>query len=126
MLEPAHFFPLQVRGKTPHDVGATVAQVQQHIDEVQPDAGNQYGGHRHQGQRAFVLGQAHFNHGTLVLAKQALHALQGNGVDVPGVARDVGDTLHQPVSRGMKAVIHAGRQTQGHVLAVRVPLREFC
>ena len=48
MLEPAHLFALLERGIAGHDIGPAVAQMQQHVEKMEPDAGNQNGGDRHQ------------------------------------------------------------------------------
>ena len=58
MLEPAHLLALAERRVAGNDVGAAIAQVQQRVEEVQPDAGHQHRGHRHQRQRRMVRSQA--------------------------------------------------------------------
>jgi len=61
----------------------------------------------------------------LVLAEQPLYAFQGDGVDVPGIARNVRYPLNTQVVRCVESVIHAGSQPECHVRAVAVTGRQL-
>ena len=60
------------------------------------------------------------HHRALVLAEQALDALERDRIDVPGIAGDVDDLLDPAIVRRVEAVIHARRQPQRDVTAVAV------
>src|SRR5262245_29137006 len=62
---------------------------------------------------------------TLVLAKKPLDALEGDRVDVPGVAREVGDLPHPAVVRRVEAVIHARGDAQRDVAPVTIVFAAF-
>lgn len=112
MLEPPHFFALAIGMVAVDFVGAAVAQMQQDIHRMQAHAGHQDCGHGHDQERC-AIGQTHVQHGALVFAEQLLHALESDGINVPGVAGNIGHVLQGAISRGMKAVVHAGGQAQG-------------
>jgi hypothetical protein len=63
--------------------------------------------------------------GALVLAEQVFHALQRDGIDVPGIAGDVVHLLDPAVAGRVKAVIHAGGQPQGHELPAEIVLHQI-
>ena len=110
---------------TRHDVRPAVLEVQQHVEKMQADAGDQHRCDGYQGNEMSAGIQSGADHRALVLAEQFLDALQGDRVDVPGVARDVGDLHDRAVVRRVKAVVHAGRNSQRDVAAVAVALDEF-
>ena len=121
MLKPAHLLPLGEVRVAVNRVGSVVAQVEQHIQKVEPDAGDQNGRDGYQRNRLACKRpavQPGAQKGTLVLAKQFLHPLQRNRVDVPGVAGKVTHPLHRAVLRRVKAVVHAGAQAQRHKVAL--------
>ena len=70
-------------------------------------------------------GQPAANHGALVPAKEPLDPLKRDGIDVPGVPRDVIHLFHPAVVRRVKAVVHARGQPQGRVPAVAVVADQF-
>jgi len=122
MLEPAHLLPLGHGGVAGKGLGAPVAHVKQHIQKAQADAGHQNGRHGHQRNPLAVdrtaAVQAGAEKSALVFAKQFFHALQGNRVHVPGVARKIAHLLYRAVVGRVEAVVHAGGQAQGHKAAV--------
>ena len=103
-----------------HGSRPLVRQVQRHIEESQPDAGDQDRSHRHQGDDVIAHAEAGLNDGVLVLAVELLDAADGDRVGVPGVARKVVEVDDPAVVRGMEPVVHAGRQPQRHVAPVAV------
>ena len=117
MLEPAHFLALGQCCRAGHLVGPAPAQVQQHVEEVQPDAGDQDRSHRHQRQLVAALRHAQPDHRPFVAAEQALDPRQRDRIHVPGVAAQVGDMLDAGVVRRVEAVVHRRRQAQRDVEA---------
>ena len=51
MLKPSQLLALVKGGVARYSIRAAIAKVQQDIDEVEPDAGDQDGRHRHQRDR---------------------------------------------------------------------------
>jgi hypothetical protein len=90
MVEPCwnqpSSWPLRMGRVAGHLIRSAVAQVQQHVQEVQADAGNEHGGHRDHRDHMAALREPGADQRALVLAEQALHAPQRDRVDVPGVA----------------------------------------
>ena len=93
-------------------VGAGVFDMQQHIGEVQANAGHQNSGDWHQGQPVPAGRQPGMQNGAFVFAKQPFDPLQGYRVDVPGVAADVVNLAYLQVMRRVKAVVHGRCQAQ--------------
>jgi len=124
VLEPAHLLALGQRRVAGDLVGALIAQVQPHVDEAQPQAGDEDRRDRHQQHRVAGGAQARADQRALVAAEQALHARQRDRVHVPGVAAHVGDVLHRQVVRRMEAVVHRRRQPQRHVAGVAIRGRQ--
>jgi hypothetical protein len=73
---------------------------------MQTDAGHQYGGDRHQGH-GVRAGKRGLENGALVLAEQPFDPPQRDGIDIPGVAGNVGDAIDAAVVWGVEAVVHA-------------------
>src|SRR6185312_1250551 len=120
VLEPAHLLALGQLSVAVDTVRPPVAQVQPHIEEPQPDTGNQDGRDGYQCDQMTAAAQAALDGRPLVLAEETLDALEGDGVDVPGVARNVGHPLHPKVLRSVESVVHAGRQAEGHIRAIAI------
>ena len=100
VLEPAHLLALGETRAAGDDVGAAIAEVQQHVEEMQADAGDQDGGDRHQHDALAAGGQRGFDQRALVLAEQLFDALQRDRIDVPGVAGNVGHLAAPSQSAG--------------------------
>ncbi len=109
VLEPAHFLALAEIGVAGDDVGSAVSQVEQHIEEVQPDARDQDRRHRHQREELVRGLEPAADDRALVLAEQILDSLQRNRIHVPRVAGDIGHLLDRAVMRRVEAVVHARR-----------------
>ena len=118
MLEPAELLALVAGMVAIHAVGAAPAQAEQHIQEAQPDAGHQHRGHRHQAHPVTAGIESLRDHRTLVAAEEALDAGQRDRIDIPGVARKIGDPLDPPGLHGMEAVVHRRGEPQGDIDAV--------
>ena len=102
------------------DVGAAVAEVQQHVEEVQPDARDQDRRDRHQRDRAGPCAPGASRRTARSFLQNSFSTrLTRDRVGVPGVAGDVGDLLDAAVVRRVEAVVHAGRQPQRHVAGRR-------
>jgi glycosyltransferase involved in cell wall biosynthesis len=124
VLEPSHLVALAQRRAAGDDVRPAVAEVQQHVHEVQPDAGHQHGRHGHERDRVAGPVQPRAQHRPFVPAKQPLHAAQRDRIHVPGVAGHVRDLVDAAVVRRVEPVIHAGLDAQRHVAAVAKGLRQ--
>ena len=120
MLEPTHLLALAEAHIARQFVRPAVVHAQQRRQPMQAQAGHQDGRHRHQRHRVGGGAHAGVHDGTLVAAEKLLHPLQGDRVDVPGVAAVVGDMVHLAVMRCMEAVVHAGREAQRGEHAVAV------
>src|SRR5262245_27133334 len=120
VLEPAHFRALLVAAAAADDVGPAVAEVQAVSDHVQADARHQHRGHRDQGERVPAPRELHVDRRAFVLAEELLDAFQRDRIDVPGVPREVGDSLHAAVVRRVETVVHVGGDAQRDVAAVAV------
>ncbi len=124
VFEPAHFLAFAHGGVAGNDVRAPIAQVQQHVEKLEANARDQDGRHRHQGEQR-ARRQAAADDGPLVLAEQPLDPLERDGIDVPGVARDVIHLLDAAIVGRVKAVVHARGEPQGRELAAAVVAHEF-
>jgi hypothetical protein len=91
--------------------------MEQQIDSVQAQAGDQDGcyGHHDHGRS---VSQFEIQNGPFVFAKKLLNAFQRNGVDVPCVPRNVRHVGECCIRWRMKSVVHAGCQAQCHVSAI--------
>src|SRR5215831_753796 len=61
----------------------------------------------------------------LILTVKAFNTSKRDWIDVPGIAPDVRDLLHEAIVRSMKAVIHSGGQSQGNVASTPIEVREL-
>ena len=125
VLEPAHLFALGEMRLARNHIGAAIADVQQDIDEMQADAGDQDGGDRDQQDALATRREGGFDQRPLVLAEQPFNPLQCDRIDVPGVAGNVSHLMRFAVGRGVEAVVHAGSQAQCDVAAVSVTLDQL-
>ena len=107
MLEPSHLVALAIVRRARHDVRAAIREVERRRQAVQPDAGHQDGGDRHQRDEVAARHQPGLDHRAFVLAEQFFDALQGDRIHVPGIAGDVSYLRHTAVIRSMEAMIHA-------------------
>ena len=69
--------------------------------------------------------QCHFQNGAFVFAKQSLDPPQGDRIDVPGIAGNVGHLFDPAIMRCMESVVHARCQSQRHVAAVATLLDQM-
>src|SRR5215471_1591173 len=115
VFEVAHLVALHERRAARNSIRSFVAEVERDIDEVEVDARNQNCGDRDKRQRFGGSGQLQSKDGTLVPAVQTFDAPKGDRIDVPGVARDVGDAADIAVRRRMKPMVHAGTKPQSRV-----------
>ena len=61
-------------------------------------------------------------HRAFVLAVEFVDPPQRRRINVPGVARNVGDVFNAAIVRGMEAVVHARCEPQRHVAAIAIGL----
>jgi hypothetical protein len=98
-----------------NDIRPVVAQVQEHVEEMQADAGHQHRGNRHQQHLVAARVEPGTDQRALVPAEQALDAPERDRVDVPGVAGEISDAGHAAVVRRVETVVHARSNAQGRV-----------
>src|SRR5437868_15316337 len=106
MLEPAELVALADTDVTSNVDRPFGLRIEDDIKEMQPDAGHQNRGHRHQGQR-LAGGALRLQHRPLVLAEQPLYPLERDRIDVLDAAVDGADAADRAVIRRVKAVIDA-------------------
>ena len=114
VFEPSQFFAFFHSVITGELVWPRPAEVEQHIEEMEPNACHKNRGHRHQCQRGPV-GERHADHRSFIATEKALNALQCNGVYIPSVATQIADVLYPAIRWGVEPMIHAGGKPQGHV-----------
>src|SRR5215467_7955737 len=124
VFEVAHLVALHERRAARNSIRPFVAEVEGDVDEVEMDARDQNCGDRYERERFGGSGQLECKDGPLVPAVQAFDAPKGDRVDVPGVARDVGDVIDFAVRGRMKPMVHAGSEPQSGVAAAAVPFDE--
>src|SRR5208283_936568 len=125
VLKPAHKLALaqiRVAGK---NFRSLVIDSERHVEELEAHAGDEHRSDRREGDCVPRRGEPAPNHRALVLAEELLDAPQGDGIDVPYVARDIGHLIDMALMRRMEAMIHARHQPQGGVAAVTVSLDEL-
>ena len=129
MFEPTHLLSSCKRRVAGDCLGALVAQVQQNIQEMQADAGNQNGRYGHQRNalttHRTVASERGADESTFVFAKQFFNAFEGNGVHVPGVTREVVNLVHRAVMGGVEPVVHAGRKSQCDKVSIAPGIQIF-
>src|SRR6202165_1066133 len=120
VLEPSHFLPFAERGPA-RDCGVpAVPHVQQDVEKMQTDAGDQNRGHWHQGNHDAGGAEHRGNDRALVLAEQFRNAVERDRIDIPRIAGNIGDHVDGAVVRRVEAVVHAGCQSQRNVLAIAI------
>ena len=87
-----------ISGDTWNVNSIALKRVERHGETVQPDAGDQDRGDRHQGH-AIAVAQPSLDHRALVLAEQPLDPLQRDRIDVPGVPGNVSDPFDAQIMR---------------------------
>ncbi len=125
VLEPSHFLPFAEGGPAGNFGFPAVLHVQQDVQKMQADAGDENRGNRHQGNHDPGRAEYRANDCALVLAEQLGNAVERDRIDVPRVAGNVGDLVDGAVVRRMKAMVHAGRQPQRDVLAIAIEFDEL-
>ncbi len=125
MLKPAHVFAFAEACIAGNDVGPAVAEIEQDIEEAQPNAGHKDRRDRHQSDAVAGGVKPCSNHGAFVLAEEFLDPLERNGINVPGVPGDVGHLFHAAVVGSVEMMVHAGREPQGNVAAIAVEIYEI-
>jgi len=122
VLKPAHFLPFGQFGLTLKATRSFVFKVQQYIEKMQPDTGDQNRRHGYQRDTLPGAGTVALKRGTnqrtLITTKQTLYPAQRNRVDIPGVTREIANLVNQAIIGRMEAVVHARGQSQGDKAAV--------
>ena len=90
VAEVAQLITFLKRGATDEAAMAGVLQIERWVEDIQVNAGHENGRHRHQRHGLSGPPQRRVEDRALVLAEEPLDALQRDGIDVPGVAGDVG------------------------------------
>ena len=124
VLEPTQLLAFAVARIAGDDVGAAMAQVEQHVETTQAYAGDKDGGDRDQGHRMAAGREPGAHDGAFVLAEQPLDPPERDRIDVPGIARHVDDAFDAAVVRRVEAVIHARGEPQRDITAVAVRVHE--
>lgn len=125
VLEVTHFFALAEVGAAGNTVGTAVLELERVLKEVQLNAGDQNGGDRHQRHAQAAVVEAQINDGAFVFAVKPFDAFEGDRIDIPSIARNVGDAVDMAVVRGVKAMVHGGLEAQGDVGAVAVAVDQI-
>src|SRR6202043_1717819 len=99
VLEPAHFLALSKIGAARKGDGPAVLEIESDIEEMQADAGNKHRRDGNHGYDVAAAAQPRPQPRAFVLAVDLLDPPQCGGIDVPGVAGDVGDVLDAAIVR---------------------------
>jgi len=118
VFEPAHLFAL-AKSCVVREIGG-FARIEYRIGKAQANAGNENRGHRNKHDELISGCEARADNDALVAAEKLLDPRQGSRVEVPCVTPDVRHALDATIVRSMKAMIHAGGQTQGGVATVTI------
>ena len=120
VVKVAHLVAFPERRVAGDAIGASISEIQSHVQEVEADAGDKNCRHRHHRQRLRAVVEARLDDDPLVPTVEPLDFAQCNRIDIPCVARNIGDAADATVRWRVEAVIHARRQTQRDISSITV------
>src|SRR5262245_55313042 len=103
---------------------AAVFEIERGGKKLKTDARHQNSGNRDQRQIRARVGKLQWQDRALIPAEELLDSLQRDGIDVPGISRNVSHATDSGVAGRVKAVVHASAKTQSDELPSAVSCHE--